>query len=60
MANKNWIAEATKKKGALHKELGIAKDKKIPVKALKKASKEGGILGKRANLALTLKKINSK
>ena len=55
MGKKNWIAGAIKKPGALHKELGIPKDKKIPEKKLAKAAKAGGKLGKRARLAETLK-----
>jgi hypothetical protein len=61
MANKpkkNWIAKAIKKPGALHKELGIPKDEKIPTKKLKAAAKKGGKLGKRARLAETLKKMH--
>ncbi len=54
---KKWIQEATKNKGALHKEMGIAKDKNIPEKALNKAAKSKGKLGKRARLAKTLKKM---
>ena len=34
---KNWIANAIKKPGALHKELGIKADKTIPAKTLAKA-----------------------
>lgn len=52
---KNWIAGAIKKPGALHKELGIPAGKKIPAKKLDAAAKKGGIEGKRANLAKTLK-----
>lgn len=52
---KNWIAGAIKKPGALHKELGIAKDKNIPTKTLNAAAKKGGKLGERARLAKTLK-----
>ena len=55
---KKWIQKAIKKPGALHKEMGIPQDKKIPVAALKKAAKKGGKEGKRANLAITLKKLN--
>jgi hypothetical protein len=53
--DKNWIGKMDMKKGALHKELGIAKDKKIPAKTLAKAAKKGGKVGKRAKLAETLK-----
>ena len=55
MADKNWIAGAVKKKGALHKELGISTDKKIPAKKLATAAKKPGVEGKRARLAETLK-----
>ena len=57
MAEK-WIQKAKIKKGALHKELGIPKGKKIPAKKLKAAAKKGGKLGKRARLAETLKKLH--
>lgn len=50
-----WIQGAIGKPGALHKQLGIPKGKKIPAKTLNAAAKKGGILGKRARLAKTLK-----
>lgn len=34
---KNWIAGATKNKGALHRDLGVPEGKKIPKKKLAKA-----------------------
>lgn len=52
---KKWINEMHMKKGALHKELGVPEGKKIPEKKLNAAAKKGGIEGKRANLAKTLK-----
>jgi hypothetical protein len=67
---KKWIQEAIKKKGALHRSLGIPQNKKIPTSKLesiinamhKKASK--GKLSKseltllrRANLAKTLRQL---
>lgn len=55
---KKWIAGAIKHPGALHKELGIAKGKKIPSGTLAKAAKAGGTLGRRARLAETLGKMN--
>jgi hypothetical protein len=55
MADKNWIAGAIKKKGALHKEMGIPEGKKIPAKKLASAAKKPGVEGKRARLAETLK-----
>lgn len=54
---KNWIANAIKKPGALHKQLGVQADKKIPAAKLDKAAKAGGKLGQRARLAKTLKKM---
>lgn len=54
---KKWIQQAIKKPGALHKMLGIAEDKSIPVFKLKEVAKQSGIFGKRARLALTLKNI---
>jgi len=55
---KDWIEDAIKKPGALHKEMHIPKGKKIPKEKLEKAAEKGGKLGKRARLAETLKKIN--
>lgn len=57
---KNWIQGAIKHPGALHKELGVPEGKKIPAKKLDAAAKKGGIEGKRANLAKTLKKMHKK
>lgn len=57
---KKWIKDAIKHPGALHKELGIAKGKKIPAKKLKAAAKKGGKLGRRAHLASTLKSLKNK
>lgn len=54
---KNWIKEAIKKPGALHKQLHIKSDKPIPEKDLKKAEEKGGKIAKRAHLAETLKKL---
>ena len=52
---KNWIADATKNKGGLHRTLGIKEGQKIPEKTLAKAAKAGGKEGKEARLAETLK-----
>jgi hypothetical protein len=54
---KKWISGAIKKPGALHRQLGVPQGKKIPAKKLEAASKKGGKLGQRANLAKTLKKF---
>lgn len=53
----NWIKKAIKKPGALHKQLGVPKGKKIPTARLNAAAKKGGKLGQRARLAKTLKEI---
>ena len=58
--DKKWIQGAIKKKGSLRKSLGIKKGKKIPVSKLKSAAKKKGKTGKRARLALTLKKMRKK
>lgn len=55
---KNWIAGATKNKGALHRELDVPQGKKIPEKKLATAAKKPGVEGKRARLAETLGKLN--
>ena len=59
---KNWIKEALAghKPGTLHKQLGVPAAENIPMSKLKEAAKAGGKLGKRANLALTLRKITNK
>lgn len=57
---KKWIQKAIKKPGALHKELGVKKGKKILAKKLNAAAKKGGKLGRRARLAKTLKKMRRK
>lgn len=59
MAEK-WIQKAIKKPGALHKELHVPMDKKIPEKKLNAAIKKGGKIGARARLAKTLKKMHKK
>lgn len=49
------------KKGALHKEMGISENKKIPAERLEKAAHSGNkLLSKRVNLAKTLKSFHSK
>lgn len=52
---KNWIAGAIKNPGALHRELGVPAGKTIPAKKLAAAAQKGGVEGKRARLAQTLK-----
>jgi hypothetical protein len=59
MAGKNWIANATKNKGGLHRSTGTPAGDKIPAK--KMAQAESGKLGpkaeKQANLAKTLGRL---
>lgn len=55
MAKEKFIQKAIKKPGALHKQLGVPEDKKIPAKKLEKAAKAPGKLGQRARFAETLK-----
>ena len=57
--SKNWISGAIKHPGALHKELGVPKGDTIPSGKLQKAAhSDNPKLAKRANLALTLKKLH--
>lgn len=55
---KKWIQKAIKKEGSLRKTLKVKKGEKIPEKKLEAAAKKGGKTGKRARLAMTLKKLN--
>lgn len=58
MAKANWIAGAIGKKGALHESLGIPLNEKIGHQRLLAASKQPGVVGERARLALTLGKMH--
>jgi hypothetical protein len=54
-----WIQGAIKHPGALKKTLGVSKKTgKIPAKKLDAAAKKGGVIGKRARLAKTLKSFH--
>ena len=56
--SKNWIAGATKHKGALHKALGVPQGKPIPAKKLAAAiHSKSAKIRKEADLARTLKKL---
>jgi len=58
---KKWIQQAInpETKGALHKALGVAPDKKIPEKKLEKAAhSKNPLTRKRADLAETLRKFH--
>lgn len=54
---KKWIQEAIKHPGALHKQMHVPMGEKIPMEKLEKAAEKGGKLGKRARLALTLRRM---
>lgn len=57
----NWIKDAIKKPGALHKELHVPEGKDIPEKKLKKAEhSKKPIVAERAHLAETLKRLPRK
>lgn len=58
--HKNWIAGAIKHPGALRSSLGAKAGKNIPKPKLAKAAKKGGVIGKRARLAETLKGFHHK
>ena len=55
---KHWIAGAIKKKGSLHKELGVPQGKDIPQGKLEAAASKGGLVGRRARLAETLESFD--
>ena len=61
-SSKRWIQRALKKhkRGALHKQMGIPAEEVIPLRKLESAAKKPGLLGKRARLALNLRKIRRK
>jgi hypothetical protein len=53
-----WIQKAIKHPGALRRTLGARNN--IPAGKLRKAAAGGGVTGRRARLALTLKKLGKK
>lgn len=56
--SKNWIAGATKNKGALHRKLHVPEGQKIPARKLASASRSSNPTErKEANLAKTLGKL---
>lgn len=57
---KRWISKAIKHPGALHRQLGVAEGEKIPERKLRSAAGKGGKLGRRARLAMTLRKLRHK
>lgn len=57
-AKKKWIAGAVSAHpGALHRALGISTKKTIPAGTLAAAAKKPGLMGRRARLAKTLKRM---
>jgi hypothetical protein len=60
MSKKYWIQEAIQKPGALRRQLGVKAGKKIPLSKLQAAAKKPGKLGRRARLALTLRRLAQK
>ena len=57
---KNFIQEAIKKPGALHRDLGVPQGEKIPLSKIKSAAKEKGKVGQRARFALVLRKLRKR
>ncbi len=58
MSEKHWIAGAITNPGALRRTLKVKRGQKIPGDRLRSAAKQGGVTGRRARLALTLKKFH--
>lgn len=55
-----WIQKAIKHPGSLRRALHAKKGKPIPRAALVKASHKKGAVGRRARLALTLRKLRKR
>lgn len=56
-----WIQKAIERPGSLRKSLHVPEGEKIPAKKLQKAShSDNPTLAKRANLAMTLKKLHKR
>lgn len=57
----NWIKSAIKSPGSLRKSLHVKEGENIPAKKLTKAAhSDNPTLAKRANLAMTLKKLHKR
>jgi hypothetical protein len=54
-----WIQRAIRKPGALRKQLGAKEDETLSHSEVEKASRQGGKIGKRAKLALLLRRFHS-
>ncbi len=57
-SNKKWIQNAIQKPGALRAQLGAKEGQPIPADKLNAAASKPGKVGKRARLAITLKKMS--
>ncbi len=55
---KHWIKGAIKNPGALRRALGVKGSGPIPAKKLAAAAKKGGVVGRRARLAETLRHMH--
>ena len=53
----DWIAGATKNKGALHRNLGVPEGQKLSLADIARGKRMGGKVAKEAALAATLRKI---
>lgn len=60
MPEKFWIQSAIKNPGALRKTAKAKPGRKIPVKKLMSLAAKPGVTGKRARLAMTLRKLKDK
>jgi hypothetical protein len=60
MARK-WMQEAfANARGQLHRDLGVPQSRTIPLERLESAAKRPGVVGKRARLALTARRIQAR
>ena len=58
---KNWIAGATKNKGALHRSLGVPEGEKIPARKLAEGARsKNPTVRKRVALARTLGRMHGR
>jgi len=57
---KKWIQKAIKKPGALRKTAKVKKEQKIPLSKLHELAKKPGKTGRRARLAITLRRFSKR
>lgn len=60
MGKAMWIDSAIQKPGALRQSLGVRTGHNIPAQELENAAGKPGVLGRRARLAQTLKKLRKR